>query len=68
MAIFIEKKEVTDDDIGRKVVYTDTYIIRGETQKREEEGIISSFNDNTIWVKFKSPTGEKVDPNKLTWY
>jgi hypothetical protein len=38
--------EVTEKDIGRKVVYTSR---GGETK---EEGVITSFNDSYIFVRY----------------
>lgn len=38
--------EPTKDDIGRRVVYT------GDHLKGVEEGVITSFNDNYVFVRY----------------
>lgn len=53
----INPKTLSRNDVGRKVVYTDF----GRTQ----EGILSSWNDTTVWVRFKGPCGEACDPKDL---
>lgn len=61
MAAQIEGKELTDEDIGRRVSYHDPY-------KPTEIGVLSSFRDDgAIWVRFKGPTGERCDPESLRW-
>lgn len=59
---------VTEDDIGRKVIYRDPY------SPKFEEGEISSvpMPDNPnygkgVWVRFKGPTGEMTPLERLEW-
>ena len=44
--------KVTDKDIGRKVIYDPGYKI--------EEGIITSFNDTYVFVRYGSDTNSKA--------
>jgi len=48
--IMIEPKE---NDIGRKVVYRDRH------GWKVEEGVITSFNDTCVFVRFGDDTGSK---------
>jgi hypothetical protein len=49
--IMIKPKE---NDIGRKVVYRDRH------GWKVQEGVITSFNDTNVFVRFGDDTGSKV--------
>ena len=50
----------TEKDIGRKVTYT--------TYNKKEFGVITSFNDICVFVKYGSNTGSQAtDREDLTW-
>lgn len=55
----------TTEDIGRKVIYTPS----GDyPDKVIEEGVLSSFNDHYIFVRFgHSPIGVPVSRDNLDW-
>jgi hypothetical protein len=57
--IMIEPKE---NDIGRKVVYRDRY------GWKVEEGVITSFNDTNVFIRFGDDTGSKgTQRENLDW-
>jgi hypothetical protein len=56
--------EPTKDDIGRAVVYTGNRFPGG----RLEEGIITSFNDYRVFVRYGSDKGSKsTSRENLEW-
>jgi hypothetical protein len=60
----IEDQELTEKDIGREVYY---YSAMGRPWCHREVGVLSSFNETGIWVRFRGPTGEKCPPEFLFW-
>lgn len=57
----IQGKELTRQDIGRKVCYTAPH-------GAVEFGEISSFRDDgSIFVRFKGPNGERCPADRLSW-
>jgi len=57
--------EPTQNDIGRKVIYTPAGDYPG---KRSEEGVISSMNAKYVFVRFgSSAVGVPCYRNDLTW-
>lgn len=66
MEVFIEGQEVVKDDIGKHVTYIPTGISDINSPSCER-GIISSFTDTSIWVKFKGPNGQLCDSKNLVW-
>lgn len=67
MPHFIEKIEVTEKNIGDPVTYIPNHAFGDASHKDCERGHISSFSDVTLWVRFKSATGESCDPQNLVW-
>ncbi|SIO65351.1 hypothetical protein SAMN05443247_10544 [Bradyrhizobium erythrophlei] len=56
--------EPTEDDIGRGVVYTGNRYPGG----RLEEGVITSFNDHRVFVRYGSDKGSKSTSREdLEW-
>lgn len=54
----IEIKTLTQEDIGRKVVY--------KTRNVFEEGVISSYNDKSVFVKYGTcATAQATSPTDL---
>lgn len=47
--------EPTKGDIGRKVIYTGNRSWKGQ----DEEGVITSFNDHTVFVRYGSDVHPK---------
>ena len=56
----IEDQDLTEKDIGRSVVYHTDW-------NKVERGVLSSFNETGIWVRFNAPNGEKCPPETLRW-
>lgn len=56
--IILEKKH-----IGVEVKYTP----KGNLKLDSEYGTISSFDEKSIWVKFKGPNGQLCDSECLSW-
>ena len=54
--------EPTEKDIGRGVVYQ-----AGHPGAPAEDGIITSFNDYCVFVRFKSPTSQGCKREDLRW-
>ena len=54
----IQIDQLTEADIGRKVIFT---YMHGE----RVEGELSSWNPDYIFVRFKGPNGEACEPNQL---
>ena len=71
----IDIKTLTQEDIGRKVVYEKQYTLDEvifssyyEKQYMLEEGIISSYNDKYIFVKYGTcATAQVTSPEDLTF-
>lgn len=56
--------EPTDRDIGRKVVYTGNRYPGGQP----EEGVITSFNDHAVFVRYGAEYGSKATSREdLEW-
>lgn len=56
----IDIKTLTQEDIGRKVVY--------EKQHTSDEGTISSYNERYIFVKYGTcATAQATSPEDLTF-
>lgn len=54
----------TPEDVGRKVVYTGNRYPGGEL----EEGVITSFNGHSIFVRYGRDTHSKgTSPEDLEW-
>ncbi len=56
----IDIDSLTIKDIGRQVKYFDGY-------SKTEYGILSSWNDKYIFVKFKGPSGEACNPIDISF-
>lgn len=55
--------EPTKADIGRKVIYR-----AGHPKAEPEEGVITSFNDHSVFVRYGSDYGSKgTDRKDLQW-
>ena|ERR1035437_4689748 len=63
----IEGRQVTHNDIGSIVLYLPNHTNGNILHKDCEKGIITSFSEQTLWVRFRSPNGESCDPNNLKW-
>jgi hypothetical protein len=54
----------TETDIGRTVIYTGNRYPGGEL----EEGVITSFNTTTVFVRYRGDRGSKgTDRSDLEW-
>ena len=53
----IEDKEISYEDIGKKVIYTPT----------NQVGVISSIGNFYVYVSFYAPNGEACNPKDLKW-
>lgn len=67
MPHFIEGVEVKTINIGDPVTYIPNHANGDIKHKDCEIGRISSFTNETLWVKFRSATGESCDPKNLVW-
>lgn len=67
MPHIIENKEVTQEDIGSPVTYIPTHANGDTNHPDSERGVISSFNDVTIFVRFRSVNGQAVNTKNLVW-
>lgn len=56
----IEIAKLTKEDVGRNVTYH-----RGFCKK--EFGVLSSWNDKYIFVRFKGPNGEACEPEDVSF-
>jgi hypothetical protein len=56
----IDPNELTESDIGRKVEYHREYCHR-------EYGVLSSWNEKFVFVRFKGPTGESCQPEDVSF-
>jgi len=57
----IDITTLTKEDISRQVIYLSPHI------KFPETGILSSWNDKYIFVKFRGPNGEACIPEDLNF-
>lgn len=64
---FIEGKLVTQDDIGSAVTYIPNHAKGDVNHKDCERGVLSSFNDHTVFVRFKAPNGASCKTDNLVW-
>ena len=54
--------DLTEKDKGRMVIYLESF------SKRKEEGVITSWNDSYIFVRYINDVGSKATrPNDLSW-
>lgn len=59
--VFIENIEITEDHIGQHVIYNDGF-------SPEQKGVISSFDEDRIWIKFpNSNSGQRCESSRLKW-
>lgn len=65
--LFIQGKEVTQDDIGSPVTYIPPHAKGDASHPDAERGTISSFNDTYVFVRFHSPNGHACRPESLMW-
>lgn len=56
----IDQHKLTDKDIGRHVVYHREFCKR-------EVGVLTSWNEHTVFVRFKGPTGEGCEPEDVSF-
>lgn len=63
----IDPKTLTEEDIGRHVIYKPFYL--RDKPSEWEHGVISSFRKEAgvIFARFKGPTGERCCPDDLFW-
>lgn len=54
----IDPKQLTDKDVGRKVTYDREFC-------DTETGVLSSWNDKYVFVRFKGPNGEACEPEDV---
>lgn len=54
----IDVSKLTESDVGRAMIYRPHH-------GGIEHGILSSFNDNAVFVRFLGPNGERCDPRCL---
>ena len=60
-------RELKESDIGSPVTYIPDHACGDINHVDCERGHISSFNKESIWVRFKSATGENTPPENLIW-
>lgn len=65
--MLIENKEVKNDDIGSTVTYIPDHANGNMSHPDCEKGIISSYNKDYIFVRFRSPNGQACRPENLIW-
>ena len=53
--------EPTERDIGRMVIY------RSDPFNPPEEGVITSFNDTCVFVRYRSLTSQATSREDLEW-
>lgn len=51
----------TEKDIGRKVIY------QGGHPDDREEGVITSFNDHCVFVRYRGTTSQATGRDHLEW-
>ena len=67
MTHFIEGLEVTLDNVGSPVTYIPNHANGDVNHKDCERGVLSSFNDFTVFVRFKAPNGASCKTENLVW-
>jgi hypothetical protein len=71
MPIAIES--LTEEDVGRVVIYVPHHATEGIKDGEAEVGLISSFNKSSVWVRYYTPygelnlTGENTPTDELEW-
>ena len=65
--IKIQGRIVTESDIGSPVTYTPNHANGDICHPDCERGHISSFNDDSIWVRYKAACGANTPPETLVW-
>lgn len=65
--MLIENKEVKNNDIGSPVTYIPDHANGNMSHPDCEKGIISSYNENYIFVRFRSPNSQACRPENLIW-
>jgi hypothetical protein len=63
----IEGKIVTGEDIGSPVTYIPPHADGDASHPDCERGVISSYNESYIFVRFNSPNGQACSPDRLRW-
>lgn len=56
----IDVHDLTQEDIGRPVVYHREFCPR-------QRGVLSSWNNTYVFVRFKGPNGEACDPGDVSF-
>jgi hypothetical protein len=60
--------ELTETDIGRKVIYVPNHANDDAGHPDCEEGVITSINDTAVFVRYGSDYGSKgTDRDNLIW-
>lgn len=67
MAHFIQGKEVTKKDVGVFVTYVPRHANKDVNHPDCELGIISSFNESCLFIRYKSTSGQNTPPELLVW-
>lgn len=65
--VFIEGKEVIGEDIGSPVTYIPRHAEGDASHPDCERGVISSFREGRIWVRYHSATGALTPAENLVW-
>ena len=65
--IKIENRIVTSEDIGSPVTYIPSHANGDASHSDCERGIISSFNEESIWIRYKAACGANTPPENLVW-
>jgi hypothetical protein len=63
----IEGKPLVYEDIGKAVIWIPDHAKGDRNHKDADVGVISSFDSERIWVRFRGPNGELCDSEKLVW-
>ncbi len=53
--------------LGLFVTYIPNHAKGNPAHTDAERGIISTINNLGVWVRFKSPNGQKCNPDNLVW-
>lgn len=56
----IEISKLNEKDVGRNVTYHREFC-------RREFGVLSSWNDTYVFVRFKGPNGEACEPTDVSF-
>jgi len=67
MKHYIEGKEVTNISIGDPVTYIPPHAKGNASHPDSERGNISSFNEHTVFVRFKAACGASCRAKDLVW-